>query len=178
MSSGLSKEARVIDLGAGDSPDPRATEAADVVDLPGIDHQFDLDEDWPLKAESADGLVMNHSFEHVSNPVHAFEEAGRVLKSGGWLDITVPVGDDWFADPSHKQMWTWATPTKYCQQQSRHWDTSVPFILVSRDLDVRFFPPFHRLSSLLQQFARYYPAEAIRRCSSGEITARYRRVER
>lgn len=171
---------RVLDLGAGDAPDPRSTETVDL--YADADHEFDLDESWPVDDASVKGIIASHVVEHLAEPRDFFAEAGRVLVDGGWLEMTVPVGADAIADPDHETRWGWRTPEIYCRDRSaengRPWDPDPPFTLLDRDADVWFFAPFRPLTPLLQAMSKRCPAEAVRRCSSGEITARYRRIER
>jgi len=44
---------RVLDLGAGDDPDARATETVDL--YADADHQFDLTDEWPIETEASTG---------------------------------------------------------------------------------------------------------------------------
>jgi len=163
----------VADLGAGTDPDPRADVTVDAHQ--DADIHADLTDDWPFDDGELEGVVMTHVLEHLPDTQHVFSEAGRVLHPGGWLDVTVPVGADIRADPTHEHAWTYSTPTAYCQRESEPWQPDTAFVLVERDLDVWLFPPFRRLSPVLQAFAGMWPAEACRRATSGELTARYRR---
>lgn len=168
---------RIVDVGAGTDPDPRATETADLFDIEGIDHVFDIREPWPFQTESVDGLILSHVLEHVDDQAAVLAEVARVLRGGGWCEITVPVGADAWADPDHERAWTWATPQIIdCRARQRHWDADVPLALIDRSTDVWLFSPLKWASPLLQAAARVWPAEAVRRCSSGEITATFRRV--
>ncbi|ASS54324.1 class I SAM-dependent methyltransferase [Rhizobium leguminosarum] len=45
----------------------------------------------PFDAESFDVVVHSDTLEHVKNPVHALQECGRVLKTGGALCFTIPI---------------------------------------------------------------------------------------
>lgn len=168
----------VLDVGAGDDPDPRADITLDL--FSDADVRADLESDWPLEANCLDGVVAHHVVEHLSDPDHFFRESGRVLRPEGWLEVTVPVGADARADPDHEQVWTWRTPAIYCRDHSdrhgRPWDPDPPFVLQEREADVWLFRPFEVLSPILDWAADRWPAEAVQRCSSGEIRARYRRV--
>jgi len=105
---------RVLELGAGENPAPAATETLDIrEDLDHIDYKgVDIVNDsWPVEDGSIDRIIANHIFEHI-NPKelsHAFEEANRVLKSGGVLNITVPHAGTWEAhtDPTHMGTGGW-----------------------------------------------------------------------
>lgn len=169
---------RVLDVGAGHDPDPRATETADLHAV-GADHQFDVRDRWPFDDAALDAVLMSHVLEHVSDQTHVLREAARCLRDQGELEVTVPVGDDAHADPDHERAWTYATPELFaCNGRTRHWDEALPLRLLERDAKVWLFPPFRRFSPLLQAFADRWPAEAVRRCSAGEIVATYRRVMR
>jgi len=170
--------ARVIDVGAGHEPDPRATETADLHAV-GADHQFDIRDEWPFETASVDGLVLSHVLEHVREQAAVLREAARCVVDDGWLEVTVPVGADAHADPDHERAWTYATPELFAADgRTRHWDDPLPLRLVNHKANVWLFPPFSRLSPLLQALADRWPAEAVRRCSAGEIVATYRRVAR
>lgn len=168
---------RVIDLGAGDGPDPRATETVDL--YTDADHQFDLSQRWELNDSSVDGLIANHVVEHL-DAEHVFKEAGRVLVDGGWFELTVPLGRDADADPDHQQRWTYWTPRMFCQRSQddagRPWDPDTEFVLDDRELSVWLFGPLAPLSGLFDLLADRWPHWAERRCGAGELTARYRRV--
>ena len=165
---------RVLDVGAGHDPDARATVTADAFDLEGIDHQFDIRHEWPFAGGAFDGVVMSHVLEHVREQARVLAEAARVVRPGGWIEVTVPVGADAHADPDHERVWTYATPELFASDgRTRHWDETLPLRLVKREADVWLFGPFRLLSPLLNAAADRWPAEAVRRCSSGEITATY-----
>lgn len=166
---------RVVDLGAGDDPDSRATETAD--SRPVGDHQFDLDEEWPLRDSSIHGLISNHSFEHVTDPQHFFAEAGRVLKPRGYLEITVPIGKNALADDDHERTWQWTTPEHYCRKRQRGWDPVTEFELEDRQLDADLHGFLSPLNLPFQLLATVSPGEATYRCSAGELTATYRRLK-
>lgn len=168
---------RVLDVGAGDSPDDRATETVDL--YTDADHQFDLGKRWPLDDEAVDGIIANHVVEHL-DAAHFFEEAGRVLGKGGWLEITVPIGRDARADPDHRHAWEYWTPMMYCREHrekaARPWDTETRFRLMERDLDVWLLGPWQPATPLFNALAQQWPDWGVRRCGSGELTAKYRRV--
>ena len=64
----------------------------------------DIDQGLPFSAATASSVSLVHVIEHVSDVVHAVEEAHRVLKPGGRLYIETPHYSDAssFADPTHR----------------------------------------------------------------------------
>lgn len=166
----------VLDLGAGDDPDGRATETVDL--YTDADHQFDLAAEWELPTDYADGLIANHVVEHLPDLGHFFSESRRVLRDGGWLEITVPVGRDARADPDHEHAFEYWTPAMFCERHRREatrpWDASTGFELVDRDLDVWLLGPFAPFSSVFNRLAQRWPAWGVWRCGAGELTATYR----
>jgi SAM-dependent methyltransferase len=93
----------VFDLGGAlDAPAGYTT-----VDRHNADILCDLDEDWPLGDGTAGILRAHDVLEHISDPVHAMNEAWRVLAHGGVLDALVPStrGEGAFCDPTHKSFW-------------------------------------------------------------------------
>jgi SAM-dependent methyltransferase len=60
----------------------------------GVEQRFNLEiHRWPLPDDSFDLIICCETFEHLGlDPMHAYAEANRVLKTGGRLFITVPNG--------------------------------------------------------------------------------------
>lgn len=77
------------------------------VDIFGADICVDLNEPWPFADGSVGVLRASHVFEHLRNPIHAMNEAWRVLAPGGWLLVEVPSTDGRgaFQDPTHVSFW-------------------------------------------------------------------------
>lgn len=166
----------VLDVGAGESPDPRADETADI--RPGCDHRFDVTEEWPLRDEYASGLTLHHVVEHVGDPWHVYREAARVLTDGGWLEVTVPLGWSQDTDPDHEWRPTYEGLARFADAGRQPWDPNLPFALVRRDVAPRLGGPLADATPLLQLLARRWPAWACWHADHGEMTARYRRDDR
>lgn len=169
---------RVLDVGAGPNPDPRADDTLDI--QPPADHVADLTEPWPFDAASYDRVIANHVVEHLDELEHFFLEAGRVLTDRGVLEVTVPIGEDAITDHDHETVFRYETPVQFCRDRSRAWDPDVPFVLVARDLDVWASGPESVLwnTPLADALARLFPHWAAHRAYTGELTATYRRVDR
>lgn len=77
------------------------------IDLHNGDITANLDDPWPLGDNSV-GVVRAHdALEHLKDPIHAMNEAWRVLPHGGFLMILVPSTDGVGAwcDPTHISFW-------------------------------------------------------------------------
>lgn len=76
---------------------------------PPCDVVADLSQPWPWVDGSVDEIKAHDVFEHIADKRHSMNEAWRVLKSGGILDLIVPSaskGDGGFCDPTHCSYWT------------------------------------------------------------------------
>jgi len=67
------------------------------------DQIADLSEPWPWETGTIAEIRAWDIFEHLPDPKHTMNEAFRVLKPGGRLDIEVPTTDGrgWAQDPGH-----------------------------------------------------------------------------
>lgn len=166
---------RILDIGAGNNPDPRATETVDLIS--DADHQFDLRDQWPLEDNSVHGIVANHVVEHLE-PGHVFREAGRVLTDASWIEVSVPLGENARTDPDHTHQWTFGTPSRFCEIRGEHWDIEVPFELQDITVNGWLGGPLAPLSKPFGWLAAVWPAWVAERCFAGELTARYRRLTR
>jgi SAM-dependent methyltransferase len=62
-----------------------------VLDNPIVDKALVYDGlEIPLADNSADLVVSDHTFEHVTDPTTFSQEVGRILKPGGWLCARTP----------------------------------------------------------------------------------------
>ena len=68
----------------------------------------DLAKPWPWATSSIDALNAWDIFEHLPDKLQTMNEAHRVLKPGGILDLFVPTTDGRgaFQDPTHRSYWT------------------------------------------------------------------------
>lgn len=106
----------------------------DYVESVGPDEVVDLDDTpWPWPDASFTRIEAHHVFEHLENMELALRESARVLKPGGALVVTMPMGLNSIADPDHKHVWTWQTPEFYCGK--RHWDVDVGLHVAAKSVD-------------------------------------------
>lgn len=143
----------VLHLGCGNDRMEGAWNV-DRVDTDAVDEVFDLERlPWPFAKSSWESIEAHHVFEHLGDIEAALRESAHVLKPGGTLTVTVPVGVDAVADPDHTwglsgTPWTWRTPVFYTGE--RHWDVDVGLEVVDRD--VRLWSHHDGLLRLFHQF--------------------------
>lgn len=96
----------------------------DIEKFDGVDVVADLEHQWPFEDEKFDHVMAHDICEHIrqywevkehgaSRPrrvygiFHFMNEANRVMKTGGTLDIWVPSTDGrgWAQDPTHVSYW-------------------------------------------------------------------------
>jgi SAM-dependent methyltransferase len=76
----------------------------DLVDLPGVDVQADLNEPLDkLPTGSVEAVHCRHLLEHIDNLLPLLEELHRVVRPGGEIDIRVPHFSNpyGYSDPTH-----------------------------------------------------------------------------
>lgn len=99
----------VLEIGAGLNPCRLADQTLDIrddlshIDYPGVDIGED---EWPVAADAVDVILAYDVLEHVrpESIGHVWDEADRVLKSGGRLVAHLPHAGTWAAwtDPTHQ----------------------------------------------------------------------------
>jgi SAM-dependent methyltransferase len=67
----------------------------------------DLEKEWIWSQSSVDYILARDIIEHLHDKMHTMNEAWRVLKPGGILEIHVPTTDGRaaFQDPTHVSYW-------------------------------------------------------------------------
>lgn len=97
------KGLRMLDLGGRFN----AWYGFETVDLRDANLVMDLEQPWKIESNSVGVIRAKDIFEHLHNPIHAMNEAYRVLAPGGWLLVDVPSADGKgaFQDPTHVSFW-------------------------------------------------------------------------
>lgn len=112
-----------LNLGSSDDLRP-GYQNVDVA--PPADVIADLRERWPWADSTVDEIYAHDVFEHIDNETHrgqrgiiwCMNEAHRVLKHGGILDLAVPClpGIAPWVDPTHCQVWTSDLRYYFCEE--------------------------------------------------------------
>lgn len=91
----------------GVKPDDQGNSVIDT-EWRGKFRRVDLNKKWPWEDSSIDEIRAHDIFEHLKNKRFTMNEAWRVLKAGGLLDLFVPTTDGRgaFQDPTHVSFWT------------------------------------------------------------------------
>lgn len=138
------------------------------------DEVVNLEERWPWANDSVEQILAEHVVEHLGEPEHFFQEAARVLRRRGSLEVAVPIGVDARADPTHEHEWTWRTP-EFFSTTGRNWSADVPLELVDRRL--RMWPHTRLVPQRL--LTRLVDENPLAACDlpmcSGELRAVYQR---
>lgn len=74
---------------------------------PPADKLADLSDAWPWETSSVDEIRAHDILEHLPDITHTMNEAWRVLKRGGRMDVFIPTTDGRgaFQDPTHRTFW-------------------------------------------------------------------------
>lgn len=97
----------IIDLGSGPWPKPDATVRVDVNPWPHVNVQHDLSKvPYPFESNVATKIYFGDVIEHLSKFIvdDVLKEIQRILKPGGYLEITTP-DIEWVAERIYKKDW-------------------------------------------------------------------------
>ena len=66
---------------------------------------------YPFKDDQFEFVLMNHSLEHLKEPVDVIRELCRISKRGTRIQIVVPYfsSPNMWSDPTHKSCYNWHT---------------------------------------------------------------------
>ena len=106
----------VLDVGCGKETFRPGVDGFDIVDC-GQKYIGDIEKTWPIPDNTYDFIHAWNIFEHLRNKLFVMNEAQRVLKPGGIIEILVPdiakKIDLAVADPTHVSFWVKGTFNDY-----------------------------------------------------------------
>ncbi len=94
-------------------------EAATIAKRKGINIKVGYFEKINLKENSFDVVIMNHTFEHVENPVLVLNKIHKVLKKDGIVYIDVPNFGGWDSWVK-KSKWKYLMPKEHTYQYTKN----------------------------------------------------------
>jgi SAM-dependent methyltransferase len=114
----------------------------DIEPYDGVDLCTDLNAPWPWPDNSIDYIRAYDIVEHLTAPIHTMNEAWRVLKPFGAMEILVPSTDGRgaFQDPTHVSFWNANTFAYFTRQGAK---TDYPSIIGSFDVTLCNTPGGH-----------------------------------
>jgi SAM-dependent methyltransferase len=97
---------------------------------------------WPLGSDSVDELRARHVLEHLPDLESAMREITRVVRPGGEVTVTYPIGHTRFQDPTHRQFWNVRTAENIAGREKHNHETSDwGLSLVDKSVDWWIRPP-------------------------------------
>jgi len=129
-------ELNKLSLGAGkDRKDEGGWHYHDIINLPGIDFVFDLNEEhWPVEDNSYDYIECKMILEHLKDWPKAMEEIWRIAKPGATIDIEVPFFPSMYSviDPTHKAFFAYQTFEYFDPDHALNYYTKARFKISKR----------------------------------------------
>jgi len=126
---------RVLNLGCGED----SREHAHNVDIsPAVnpDQVLDLEQTpWSLPSRHFNRILAHHVFEHLDSIPTA--ELERIIRPGGALVVTYPIGHTRFEDTTHTQHWGWHSAEALAGEREHSHEVSGAWKLVNRENDIR-----------------------------------------
>lgn len=133
MSRAKQRLPKLLNLGCGEDYRPR-WHNVDVSTSVDPDETVDLDDyPWPWPSDHFTRVEARHLFEHLRDPLQAFQEIVRVLTPNGTLELTYPIGHTRFEDPTHRQFWNWHTAAVFAGDREHSHEVDIPLELVDRE---------------------------------------------
>jgi SAM-dependent methyltransferase len=165
-----------LEVGAGDSPDPRADITLDIAPLDGVDIVCDLNQySLPFRNDEFDTIIATHVLEHLDDAGRVLAELSRITKPGGVIEVTVPFGVNSFSDPTHTAYWTFETPEFFVEGGQRPYYFDLPLTLKSRTQNAWFMGFLGLFTPILQRVVRRSPGVWVDGLPlvSGELTTTF-----
>lgn len=103
LPAALGRKSIVLNLGCGSKIYGGNVVNVDISNRPGVNIAADLNGKFPFEDCFCDGIIADNVIEHLTDLISFMNEAHRVLKPKGLLEVWVPhFKSDWaVADPTH-----------------------------------------------------------------------------
>lgn len=124
-----------------------------------IDFQINLNQQFPIKNNIFDTILLTDVLEHLTNPDNVFRESLRVLKPNGKLILTVP-----FFHPLHEEPYDYFRYTEYrlrlyCEENNLKVIELIPYggsLEIFFDFTAKHLSKFKVLSFLFYIFGKLF----------------------
>jgi len=133
-----------VNLGCGNVALPGFVGLDKARHSPHVDIVHDLNSiPWPIEDDSVDRILCSHVLEHLDGFIPFFDEAWRILKGSGIIEIAVP---HWrhqnaWIDPTHKRGYD-AQSFQYLDPETG-WGKQFAHVYTQRPWRIKFLTQTH-----------------------------------
>lgn len=120
----------IIDIGSGPHPKPDATIRMDLHHWAGVTHVHNLVHiPYPFQTDSADKVYLGDVIEHLTcfDAPKVLKEIHRILKPGGYLEITCP-DVMWIMERIVKGDWNQRANVDWLRKHPDPWDNAMDYL--------------------------------------------------
>ena len=131
----------------------------DVANLRGVDVVHDLNKyPWPFNEDEFDFIYADNVLEHLDSIVKPLEEIWRITKKKGRIKIIVPLfpGIWTFADPTHKQVFTYMSFNYFEKKHGLNYYSKARFKIMSRKIKFHKVYKFMEFVNCCKLFQKIY----------------------
>lgn len=153
---------------------------------PDVVHDLNDPAGWPFPDNCFEQVLARHVFEHLDDLSFQFQEAARVLKPGGRLDVWYPVGMNARTDPTHQHYLTYDSAVFFAQNHDEYGphyqiEAPAPFDLEERELASAWVHGAFSVTKPVFRLLRWHYGDGLWVSDwpgmSGEVHVRYRRQD-
>jgi len=132
----------------------------DIVKLKNVDVVWDLNKyPWPFKNDTFKEVFADNVLEHLDSIVKPLEEIYRISKKKAKIKIIVPFSPSvWsFADPTHKQFYTYFTFNYFRTNDALNYYSPARFVILKRKIIFnKYFKLFELFINSISLFKKIY----------------------
>jgi predicted SAM-dependent methyltransferase len=154
---------KILNLGCGNSkkkmPFYGKIIGLDLVDLPEVDIVHDLNKyPWPVKDSEFEAIYADNVLEHLDSIICPLEEIWRISKDKGKIKIIVPLfpGVWTYADPTHKQVFTYMSFNYFLENHGLNYYSKVRFKIIKRKIKFHKILKFMEFVNCCEFFKKIY----------------------